>query len=429
MIYNKINFIFRSDLLKVFSFTGLSTLVKLLTSYVTLKVVASIIGPSGIALIGQLQNFINILITLGGGGINNGVVKYVSEYKEEETKLHQYLKNGFKITVYFSLICGVSLILLSKYLGQWILLDSSYYYVFIYFGISLLFMSMNNYLLSVINGFKEFRKFVLINIITSIVGLLFTVALVLFMHIKGALIATVTYQSVIFFITVLFLRKNNWLSAKILWGSWDPAIIRKFLSYSSMSLVSVATIPVSQLIIRGFLIKNYSMDVAGYWEGMNRISGLYLMFVTTSLSVYYLPKLSELKSAGHLRIEIVKTYKIITPIIAASLLMIYLLKDLVINILFTKDFYPMKDLFSWQLLGDFFKVVSWILAFVMVAKSMTKIYIITEIAFSVFLVVLSIVFINNFGVVGATISYCLNYFLYFVVMIIIFKKLLFKTHE
>ena len=169
MIYNKINFIFRSDLLKVFSFTGLSTLVKLLTSYVTLKVVASIIGPSGIALVGQLQNFINILITLGGGGINNGVVKYVSEYKEEETKLHQYLKNGFKITVYFSLICGVSLILLSKYLGQWILLDSSYYYVFIYFGISLFFMSMNNYLLSVINGFKEFRKFVLINIITSIV--------------------------------------------------------------------------------------------------------------------------------------------------------------------------------------------------------------------------------------------------------------------
>ena len=171
------------------------------------------------------------------------------------------------------------------------------------------------------------------------------------------------------------------------------------------------------------------MDAAGYWEGMNRISGLYLMFVTTSFSVYYLPKLSELKSAVHLRIEIVKAYKIITPIIAASLLMIYLLKDLVINILFTKEFYPMKELFFWQMLGDFFKILSWILAFVMVAKSMTKIYVITEIAFSVFLVVLSMVFINYFGVVGATISYCLNYFLYFVVMIIIFKKLLFKTHE
>ena len=73
--------IIKSDLVKVFSFTGLSTLVKLITSYVTVKVVASIIGPSGIALIGQLQNFVAIITTVGAGGINNGVVKYVSEYK------------------------------------------------------------------------------------------------------------------------------------------------------------------------------------------------------------------------------------------------------------------------------------------------------------------------------------------------------------
>jgi PST family polysaccharide transporter len=49
---NKIKNVIASDLIKVFSFTGLSTLVKLITSYVTVKVVASSIGPSGIALVG-----------------------------------------------------------------------------------------------------------------------------------------------------------------------------------------------------------------------------------------------------------------------------------------------------------------------------------------------------------------------------------------
>jgi PST family polysaccharide transporter len=151
------------------------------------------------------------------------------------------------------------------------------------------------------------------------------------------------------------------------------------------------------------------------------------LFVTTSFSVYYLPKLSELKSAVHLRIEIVKAYKIITPIIAASLLMIYLLKDLVINILFTKEFYPMKELFFWQMLGDFFKILSWILAFVMVAKSMTKIYIITEIGFSILLVLVSYYLIGINGTIGATQAYCINYFLYFVMMIFLFRKLLFKN--
>ena len=137
---NKIKNVIASDLIKVFSFTGLSTLVKLITSYVTVKVVASIIGPSGIALIGQLQNFVAIITTVGAGGINNGVVKYVSEYKDDEDELQKYLRNGLKITIYLSFFVGILLILLSKYLGQWVLLDSSYYYVFIYFGISLLFM-------------------------------------------------------------------------------------------------------------------------------------------------------------------------------------------------------------------------------------------------------------------------------------------------
>ena len=426
MIYNKINYIFRSDLLKVFSFTGLSTLVKLLTSYVTVKVVASIIGPSGITLIGQLQNFIAIITTIGSGGINNGVVKYVSEYKDDEDELRKYIRNGFKITVYLSFAVGLLLIITSKYLGKWILLSDKFSYIFVVFGICLLLLSLNNYLLSILNGYKEFKRFVLLNIITSVIGLIFTVLLVFFYHLKGALIATVSYQSVVLFFTIFFLRKSPWFQSKILWGKWDWGIVKQYLSYSLMALVSAATVPVSQLLVRGFLIKKYSMDSAGYWEGMNRISALYLMFITASFSVYYLPRLSEIKEKHLLKQEIFGVYKIITPIIGGSLFLIFTLKDFLITFLFSKEFYPMIEFFLWQLIGDFFKIMSWILAFVMVAKSMIRLYIITEIVFSVLFVTLSFLFIDYFGIVGVTKAYCLNYFLYFLAMIFIFRKLIFN---
>ena len=39
----------------------------------------------------------------------------------------------------------------------------------------------------------------------------------------------------------------------------------------------------------------------------------------------------------------------------------------------------MKAIHNNFIIGDFFKIMSWLLAFVMVAKSMTKMYIITEI--------------------------------------------------
>ncbi|MBV8328641.1 O-antigen translocase [Chryseobacterium sp.] len=425
-MFGAIKKITSNDLIKVFSFTSLSTIIKLLTGYISVKIVASIIGPAGIALIGQLQNFTSIFTTLGAGGINNGVVKYVSEFKDDDSALKKFLNNGFKITLSLSLFFGILILLFCYPLSQWIFLDAKYYYVFIFLGVSLLMLSLNNYFLSVLNGFKEFRKFVIINIITSVIGLIFTVALVLKFHLEGALIANVTYQSVVLFATVFFIRKYFWFNKEYLWGKWDKKIIRKYFSYSLMALVTAATVPVSQLVIRGYLIKKFSIDIAGYWEGMNRISNLYLVFFTTTFGVYYLPKLSEIRDNSVLRKEVIKTYKIIAPAIFLSLVVVYLCKDLVISVLFTKEFYSMKNLFFWQLFGDFFKIMSWILAFIMVAKSMAKTYIATEVIFATSLVLFSYLFVNFNGVVGATQAYCLNYFLYFIVMLLIFRSLIFN---
>lgn len=410
-----------TDLVKVFSFTGLSTLIKLITSYVTIKVVAHIIGPAGIALVGQLQNFVSIFTTIGAGGINNGVVKYVSEYKNDKSELQKYLSTGFRLTILFSGGSGVLLVLFCRYLSQWILFDAQYFYVFMLFGISLIFISINNFFLSVLNGFKEFRKFVIVNILTNLLSLMFTLILVWLYGLKGALVAVVTYQGIVVFMTLYFLKNKAWLSKKI-FERWDKETLKKFFSYALMALVSAFTLPTAQLLIRGYIINRYSITDAGFWEAMNKISGMYLMFITSSFSVYYLPRLSEITDHKLLKVEIFQTYKIITPILLVSLILIFLLKDIVINLLFTKEFYPMKSLFFWQLLGDFFKILSWLLAFVMVAKSMTKLYIVTEVFFSTTLVVFSYFFINRYGVIGATQSYCLNYFLYLVIMILIFRK-------
>ena len=71
--------------------------------------------------------------------------------------------------------------------------------------------------------------------------------------------------------------------------------------YSMMALVSAVVVPVSQLIIRSYIRKHEGITNAGLWEGINRISAMYLLVITTSLSVYYLPRLAELRSKQELR--------------------------------------------------------------------------------------------------------------------------------
>ena len=146
------------------------------------------------------------------------------------------------------------------------------------------------------------------------------------------------------------------------------------------------------------------------------------MVVTTSLSVYYLPRLSEIKHNLELKKEIISGYKIILPVISILAFGIFFFRELAIEIAFTEEFMPMVELFKWQLIGDVIKIASWLLSYLMLAKAMTKIYIYSEIIFSISFVLISIFFIDRYGLVGVTYSYSLNYLLYLFFVIIIFKR-------
>ncbi|MFH4307586.1 O-antigen translocase, partial [Acinetobacter baumannii] len=87
---------------------------------------------------------------------------------------------------------------------------------------------------------------------------------------------------------------------------------------------------------------------AGYWEAMIRLSAAYLMLVTTTLGIYYLPRLSELSKLEEIKSEVYLGYKFIFPLAIAGGLIIYGLRDWIITLLFTKSFLPMRDLFLWQ---------------------------------------------------------------------------------
>lgn len=384
--------VLKADIVKVFSLTSISTLVKMCTGLISVKIVASIIGPAGVALVGQLNNFSTIALSLATGGINSGITKYVAEYKSDASKVKQYLATAFRITVVCSLLVGLVLLLLCKQLSSLIMMTPQYWYVFAIFGITITFYGLNNMLVSVVNGYKQFNKYVKVNVVSSIFGVAFTVALVLALGLPGALISAVTFQSLMIFVSVLMLRKLEWLRKDWLVGKFKRTIASQYFRYALMTLLSAFLVPISQMLLRGYVISEISITEAGWWEGMNRISNMYLMVITSSFSVYYLPRLSEISDRIELRHEIFKCYKVIVPLLLAGFTVIYFLRFFIVKLLFTHEFMPMTQLFIWQMAGDFFKICSWLLAFLMVAKSMTKAYISTEIIFTLSYILLGYTF-------------------------------------
>lgn len=414
----------KADIVKVFSLTSISTLVRMCTGLVSVKVVASIIGPAGVALVGQLNNFSTIALSFATGGINSGVTKYIAEYKTDEAAVKQYIATAFKIVVGCSFVIGLLMILGCRVISELVMLSPQYWYVFAIFGFTIIFYGLNNLIVSIVNGYKQFKKYVKVNIVSSVFGVAFTVLLVLLWGLPGALISAVTFQSLMIIVSFIMLRKLEWLKKDYFIGKYKKIIASKYLRYSLMTITTAITVPVTQMILRGYVMAEISEVEAGWWEAMNRISSMYLMVITSSFSVYYLPRLSEIHDRMELRNEIFKCYKVIVPMLLGGFSLIYVFRFFIIRLLFTPAFEPMSQLFIWQLAGDFFKICSWLLSFLMVAKALTKLFISTEIIFALLNLILGFLFVHLDGIVGLCQGSLTNYILYAITMVVAFRKYL-----
>jgi PST family polysaccharide transporter len=145
---------------------------------------------------------------------------------------------------------------------------------------------------------------------------------------------------------------------------------------------------------------------------MNRLSNVYLMIVTSSFGVYYLPRLSELKTGIEIKREIKPAYKVIIPCMAIGLTAVYFGRFLIIDVLFSDDFRGMSSLFFWRLVGDFLKIASWLIAYVLHAKSMTRLFIVSEIFFTSSYVGLAMFSSELIGLNGLVLGYAINYLIY-----------------
>lgn len=395
---------------------GIAVVVKMLTLLGLNKILAIYVGPAGYAAIGQLQNAVQIITTVSSGAINSGVVKYTAEYKGDRVKEATLWKTAGTLTALASVCLAVAMALFNMQLSRLFFGHEQLGGVFLWFAVGVIFFSYNALLLAILNGKKEIVAYVVANIAGSLLSFFATLVLTTRFGLYGALVALVTYQSFSFLVTVFIIAKKGWFNWGALLGRIDAVVAKNLGGFALMALTSALCIPLGQILIRHHLIQVFGGEAAGYWEAMSRLSSAYLLMITTTLGVYYLPRLSELETGQAIRREILDGYKIIVPITILGCSAVYFLRDIVVNLLFTRDFAPMQVLFAGQLVGDTLKIISWIIAYVMLSKAMLRLYVVTEVCSCVLLYGLTLLLTRYLGLEGAAWAYALNYLIYGVVM-------------
>lgn len=416
----------QTNLFKITSLNSLSVLLKLGTGLITSKLLAVFVGPSGMALMGNLRNFISSVEGVSTLGFQNGIVKYISENennKKELKKIISTLLISFLVVAFF---LSILIFIFSDYFCYKIFGNNLQYAIVLnVVALVLPWNAISILFLSILNGLGKYNKVIYANIIANILCVLLSFVLIFYFRTIGAFFSIVFVPLVLVFVTSFYLPEEIKSFIRIKSYEFDFKILKNFSSFSLMVLPPTILSPIFKLKTRIFLIDNVGLDQTGFWEAITKISNLYLLFVSTIVSVYFYPQLIKANTIIETKKIILSFYKFILPVFILGMFLIYFSRIIIVKILFTDEFFPVSELFFWQLTADVFGICGLILGFLLIAQKRTFHYIIIEVLAILFLYFASLFCIKIFGLQGALIAQCLEALLYLIVLMVYFRKYLF----
>jgi PST family polysaccharide transporter len=407
------------SLIRTSALNGVAVAVRMGTAIGLNKILALLVGPTGYALVGQFQNLMSVVTTFATGAVNTGVTKGTAAYHEDPARQLRLWRTAAMLVLGASVSAAILVYIFSTELAIVFLGGPQFAIVLVWAAVSIVPISLNALLLAILNGLKDVKRYVVSNIAGSILSLVVTGALAWASGIEGALIALSVNQAVVIVVTLYQVWRCPWFEPRHWLGKLDKREFRGLGGYTLMAATTAIVGPASLLFVRKVLVTRFGLAHAGYWDAMWRISTIYLTLITTTLTLYYLPRIAELRIWEELRAELRHVLLLVMPAVVLMALGLYLTRGMVISILFTSSFAPMETLFAWQLLGDVLKIAAWLFAFLMVGRGLVVEFILTEIMAAAVFSVAVLALTNRFGFAGVAMAHFANYAIYLIVVVAI----------
>lgn len=412
-LFNKHNDVF---LVKLFSINSLGVIAKSIIGIFTQKIVAVFLGPEGMALLGNLKNSLALLGLGATSGVDQGMLNYQSKYQNSKGLLQKLYGTSLAFSLVGSIVVFCVLFFGSNFWSNYLFGTPSFSYLFVILSFTMPFTAIYNLCFSIISGQSNYKKATLISFVVSVLSALLVLVLVVNYQLSGGLLA-VALTPVLQLLTLInFARRETRLlvKSKIYFNKLFKS---KLTGFIIMSLVAVVLSNLVDIELRNYLIDKLSADEAGYWTAITGLSTYYLSFMTGVYTLYVLPKYAKIEGFNTFKLELVSIFKILLPIFSVLFIVIYYSRDLVISLLYSSEFSPMRLLFKWQLIGDFVKIISVVIAYQLIAKNSWQLFIATEFVSYVLLYFLGIYFVEKSGVEGMVFAHFVRYLLYLFIII------------
>lgn len=411
------------DIMKATSLFGGVQVFNIFISIIRSKVIAVLLGPTGMGIIGLLTSTLGLIGSATNFGLGTSAVKDIATaYATRDTERISTIVGVFRKLVWLSGILGALVaFILSPWLSQMTFGNRDYTFAFIWISITLLFNQLSSGQLVILQGLRKLKYLAQANLTGSSIGLVLTLPLYYKFGLKGIVPGIIVTAIVTLLASIYYSQKENIKYTKIS-GAIAIKEGKKMLQMGFLINISILLSVGASYLVRIFIRHSGNVEQVGLYNAGFAIINTYVGLIFTAMGTDYYPRLSEVSHSNILSKQAINQQAEIALLILAPILIVFLVFiDVIVILLYSKQFIAINEMIYWAALGMFFKAASWSISFIFLAKGTGQLFFWNELASNIYTLMLNILGYYYYGLAGLGISFMIGYLIYFVQVYIICK--------
>lgn len=411
------------QIMKATSIFGGVQVLNIIIQLIRSKVVAVLLGPAGMGIMGLLQTSISLVSSATNFGLGTSAVRDVSEANStnNQEKISKTISIIRKLVWLTGVLGMVITIALSPFLSKLTFGNYDYTIAFVMLSVTLLFSQLASSHAVLLQGLRKTSWLAKAKVYGSVFGLIISLPLYYLYGTEGIVPAIVLSALVL-------LGVQYWFASKVKIGfmvlSFKEALHegKDMMKLGFLLSLSGLIAVVASYLVRVYISNTGGVVDVGLYSAGFAIIGTYVGLVFSAMSTDYYPRLAAVSQSNDESKLVINQQAEIAILILAPIIMIFLVFiKWVVILLYSQQFAPVNDMILYAALGMFFKAASWAVAFLFLAKGASKLYFWNELITNIYLTLFNILGYKFFGLTGLGISFLLSYILYFIQVVVLTK--------
>lgn len=388
---------------------GGSSALTIVIGIIRVKVLALLLGPAGIGLLGIYQNIMGVATTVAGCGLGDSGVRNLALSGGSEEVLTAVRRALLLANLLLGLI-GMSVVWFAREpIAQLVFEGQIPANEVGWLGLGVLFTLLATSQICLLQGLRRIGDLARVSVISALAAASVGIMLVYILGQSGIVWFVIATPAMGMVVSTYFTRRlpvpdsnYDWLRVR----EQCQSMIKFGVPVMVAALLNSGT----QLLARSLILRELGIEATGYFEASWMISMTYLGFILGAMGADYYPRLTAAIQFPEKARRLVNEQGEMALLLGGTVILAMItLAPWVMYLLYSAAFEEAGELLRWQMLGSIIKLIGWPMGFVVLASGRSGLFVYTQLIWNAIFLLCLYLLLDKFGLLAVGLGFCIAY--------------------